>query len=217
MDGLLEQLASIFFADEVMKGKSLLAGKRGQWVASEQVTLVDDGRLSGGCNAAPVDGEGVATRVVNLIQNGILTGYLHTGFSARRMGEAPTGNAARDSWQSVPATGNNGLVLKPTGESLAEIQASVGEGLRIDEVMGLHTVDPISGDFSVGALGRTVRKGEIQEAVAGIAIAGNIRELLGAVVAVANDVRLMPSGNACSTVLFDGISIGGEGRDQAGT
>jgi len=179
---------------------------------------VDDGRLVGGCNAAPVDGEGVATRCVSLIREGVLEGFLHTGFSSRRMGESPTGNASRDSWQSVPTTGNNGLALQPTGESLAGLQGSLGEGLRIDEVMGLHTIDPISGDFSLGASGRALRRGAVQEAVAGIAVAGNVRDLLGAVAAVADDVRRMPSGNACSTVLLEGLTIGGTGRgDQSGT
>lgn len=218
VDGLLEELASIFFADEVLKGKSLLAGLRGERVASGRVTLVDDGRLPGGCNAAPVDGEGVATRRVPLIREGVLEGYLHTGFSAVRMGEAPTGNAARDSWQSVPATGNNGLMLLPTGESLEDLRSSIAEGLRIDEVMGLHTIDPISGDFSLGASGRALRDGEAREPVAGIAVAGNVRDLLAAVAAVADDVRAMPSGNACSSVLLEGLAIGGEGRGgQSGT
>ncbi len=64
----------------------------------------------------------------------------------------------------------------------------------------------------MGAVGRAVRRGRLEEPVAGIAMAGNVRDLLGAVAAVADDVRRMPSGNACSTVLLDGISIGGEGR-----
>lgn len=209
IDGLLEALASIFYAEEARKGKSFLAGRRGEVVAGARLTLVDDGRLPGGCGAAPVDGEGVATRSVTLIEAGVLRGFLHTGFSARRMGEPPTGNASRDSYRSVPTTSNNGLVLRPTGERLADLLAGVSEALRIDEVMGLHTIDPISGDFSLGAAGRAVRRGEVAEAVAGIAIAGNVRDLLASVTAVADDRRLMPSGNAVATVLLEGLSVGG--------
>ena len=88
----------------------------------------------------------------------------------------------------------------------------MGEGILIEEVMGLHTINPISGDFSLGALGRAVRGGEAREAIAGIAIAGNVRDLLQAIVAVATDVRRLASGHAVGTVLLDGITVSGDGQ-----
>ncbi len=210
VDGLLESLAPAFFGEHVLKGKSLLADALGQQVAGERVTLVDDGRLPGGYSTAPVDGEGVATRETVLLQEGVLQGYLHDGFSAVRMGVAPTGNAERDTYLSTPTTGTNALTLKPTGESRADLLAAVADGLLIEEVMGLHTINPITGDFSLGAVGRAVRGGEIEEPVAGIAIAGDLRQLLQAITAVADDARLMTSGNAVSTILLEGITVGGE-------
>jgi len=212
VDGLLDALAPVFFADQALKGKSLFTEQAGAAVASPAVTLADDGRLPGGCESAPIDGEGVATAVTTLIERGVLRRFLHTGFSARRTGERPTGNSGRDSYLSPPTTEATGLCLLPTGESRADLLARVREGLLIEEVMGLHTINPISGDFSVGALGRAVREGEAREAVAGIAIAGNVRDLLRAIVAVATDVRRLASGHAVSTVLLEGISVSGEGR-----
>jgi len=76
--------------------------------------------------------------------------------------------------------------------------------------MGLHTINPISGDFSVGASGRAVRNGEPGAAVAGIGMAGNVRDLLNALVGVGDDVRLMASGNSVSTILLEGLSVSGE-------
>jgi PmbA protein len=213
VDGLLDSLAPVFFADHALKGKSLFAGHVGMAVASPAVTLRDDGRLPGGCDSAPIDGEGVATGPTTLLEGGLLRRFLHTGFSACRAGEAPTGNAGRDSYLSTPAPEATALCLLPTGESRAELFAQVGEeGLLIEEVMGLHTINPISGDFSVGALGRAVRGGEAREAIAGIAIAGNVRDLLQAIVAVATDVRRLASGHAVSTVLLEGISVSGDGQ-----
>ena len=212
VDGLLDALAPVFFADHALKGKSLFAGQVGSAVAAQAVTLRDDGRLPGGCDSTPIDGEGVATSATTLLERGVLRRFLHTGFSACRMGEAPTGNAGRDSYLSPPAPEATALCLLPTGESRAELFSRVGEGLLIEEVMGLHTINPISGDFSVGALGRAVRGGEAREAVAGIAIAGNVRDLLQAIVAVATDVRRLASGHAVSTVLLEGISVSGDGQ-----
>lgn len=210
VDGLLESLAPVFFGENVLKGKSMLADKLGRQVAHECVTLVDNGRLPGGYSTAPVDGEGVATRETVLLQDGVLQGYLHDGFSAARMGVAPTGNAERDTYLSTPAVGTNALMLQPTGESREDLLASVADGLLIEEVMGLHTINSITGDFSLAALGRAVRRGELAEPVAGIAIAGNVSQLLQAITAVADDRRLMTSGNAVSTILLEDITVGGE-------
>jgi PmbA protein len=210
VDGLLETLAPAFFGESVLKGKSLLADAVGKQVAGKRVNLVDDGRLAGGYSSAPVDGEGVATRRTVLLEEGVLQGFLHDGFSAARMGAEPTGNAERDSYLCTPTTGTTGLILEPTGESRGELLAAVPDGLLIEEVMGLHTINPITGDFSLGALGRSVRAGTLGEPVAGVAIAGNVRRLLEAITAVADDVRLMPSGNAVSTVLLEDLAVGGE-------
>jgi len=209
VDGLLESLAPIFFADDVLKGKSLLAGKTGESVAAAGVSLVDAGRMPGGCNSAPVDGEGVATGETVLIEAGVLRGFLHDGFSARKMGEPPTGNGMRESFFRAPATQTTALSLRPTG-SRDELYQAVADGLLIEEVMGLHTINPISGDFSVGASGRAVRNGEPGAAVAGIGMAGNVRDLLNALVGVGDDVRLMASGNSVSTILLEGLSVSGE-------
>ena len=212
VDGLLEELGAIFYGENAHKGKSMLAGRVGERVASTKVRLSDDGRLPGGCNTEPIDAEGVATRETVLLEQGVLQGFLHDAFSARRFGTSSTGNSGRNSYSSAPETSASALCLSPTGESTADLFASVKEGLLIEEVMGLHTINPISGDFSLGATGRAVRGGTPEDAVSGIAIAGNVRDLLGAVVAVGDDLQLMSGGSRTSTILLEGLSISGAGR-----
>jgi PmbA protein len=212
VDGLLEELCVIFYGENAHKGKSILAGRIGEQVASTKVRLSDDGRLPGGCNTEPIDAEGVATRETVLLEDGVLRGFLHDAFSARRFGISSTGNSGRDSYSSAPETSASALCLRPTGESTTDLFTSVNEGLLIEEVMGLHTINPISGDFSLGATGRAVRGGQPEEAVAGIAIAGNVRDLLGAIAAVGDDLKLMSGGNRTSTILLEGLSVSGEGR-----
>ena len=85
----------------------------------------------------------------------------------------------------------------------------VTTGVLVEEVMGLHTIDPVSGDFSLGASGRALENGQPGGALEGFTVAGNIREVLAAIQAVGDDVRFLPGGGGGSTVLLDGLTISG--------
>ena len=207
--GIFGSLAPVFFADNVLKKKSLFAGRQGQGVARSTVTLVDDGRLPGAMNTAPVDGEGVPTRRTILIDQGILGGYLHNHYTAAKMKASRTGNGQRGGYLSSPHIGTNTLYLKPTGLNRKTLLGMVAKGIYISEVMGLHTIDPITGDFSLGAVGWEMENGEMIRPVQKIGISGNIRGVLDSLAAVGDDIRLFASGNAGSTVLLEGISISG--------
>ena len=208
--GLFGALAPALYADNVLKGKSLFAHKLGEAVATEHLTLIDDGALEGGGRAAPIDGEGVATGETPLIREGILTYYLHSTYTARKMGAQLTGNSIRSSYHSPPRVGSTNLYPKPGNLGREELLAGVTDGLYISEVMGLHTVNPISGEYSLGALGQVIARGELTEPVEGIAIAGNVLDLLGSVMAVASDLRLFYHGGGGATVLLEGVSVSGK-------
>jgi PmbA protein len=207
--GIFSSLAEALHADNVLKGKSLFAGRVGQPVASPQVTLVDDGRMPGGYSSAPFDGEGVSSRESVLIEAGKLRGFLHSSYTARRMGVEPTGNAMRDSYTSLPRIDSSNLYLKPSGVTRRDLLASVGEGVYVSEAMGLHTIDPITGDFSLGASGCGVRGGRLGAPLDKMGIAGNALQLLGSVRGVADDLRFFPGGHGGATVLLEGITISG--------
>ncbi|MEE9219403.1 MAG: TldD/PmbA family protein [Acidobacteriota bacterium] len=206
---LLSTIAPALHADEVLKGKSFFAGRLGTQVASSQVTLIDDGVLRKGYASAPFDGEGVSQRRTVLIESGMLRGYLHSTYSAARMKTAVTGNAMRDSYTGPPRIDTSNIFLEPSGVKRRELLASVSEGVYITEVMGLHTLDAITGDFSLGASGNEVRGGRLGAPLEKLAIAGNALELLRAVRGVADDLRFFPGGQGGATVLLEDLTVSG--------
>jgi PmbA protein len=206
---LLEAISPALRADNVLKGKSALGSRVGQQVGSPKVTLLDDGRLPGGDHSGPYDAEGLATRCTLLIEGGVLKGFLHSSYTSLRMGAAPTGNAFRRSFKSPPHIGSSTLYLQPTGVAPQTVISDAGDGIYITEVMGLHTIDPISGDFSLGASGLALRGGRPETPLDRIGIAGNVLDLLKSIAGVATDLRFMPGGGAGSTTLLMDIAVSG--------
>ena len=206
---LLEAIAPVFHADNVLKGKSLLASRTGQVVAGPRVTLLDDGRLPGADHTAPYDAEGLATRTTSVIEAGTLKGFLHSSYTAATMRAPVTGNAFRSSFKMPPRISPSNLFLQPTGIGRDALLSEAGSGIYVTEVMGLHTIDPISGDYSLGASGLMLRDGRLEGPVDRIVIAGNVLDLLRCISAVAVDLRLMPGGGAGSTTLLADVSVSG--------
>ncbi|MDR3592991.1 MAG: TldD/PmbA family protein [Negativicutes bacterium] len=195
-------------ADAVQKGRSLFRNKVGKTVASTLISLVDDGRLDGGIATAPVDGEGVPSRRTELIADGVLQGYLYNTYTAGRDGVTSTGNGVRHSFKSGPEVGPTNIFLQPGGQKPADIISQVRDGFYVTSVMGMHTANPISGDFSVGAAGVWIKDGAFAQAVRGVAIAGNILDLMAGVDAVGDDLRFFGSQGA-PTVRIDKITVSG--------
>jgi len=156
-----------------------------------------------------VDGEGTPTRRTTLIDQGILSSYLHDDYTARKMKTQRTGSAQRGGYLASPHIGTNTLLLRSTGINRKTLLGMVAKGIYVSEVMGLHTIDPISGDFSLGAVGWEMENGSMLRPVQKMGISGNVRDLLNALAAVADDLRFFASGNSGSTVLLEGISISG--------
>ena len=130
-------------------------------------------------------------------------------YSALRMKASRTGNGQRSTYLSPPRIGTNTLYLKPTGINRKTLLGMVATGIYVSEVMGLHTIDSVTGDFSLGAVGWEMEQGEMIRPVQRMGISGNVRDLLDSVSAIADDVRLFASGHAGSTALLEGISISG--------
>ena len=195
---LLEVLAASFLAESVQKGKSLFSGREGEKVFSELVTVRDNGLLAGGMGSAPCDGEGVPQQDTLLVTDGVLQGFLFDSYWGKRMGVGSTGNAVRNGAKGPPRMGVHNLFVEPGKNSLEALLSGVGKGVLITDVMGIHTANPISGDFSVGAAGFYLEGGAIQHPVKGIAIAGNLLELFGRVDMVGDDLRFFGSAGSPS-------------------
>jgi PmbA protein len=197
------------FGDAVLKGKSLWAGKMGEPVASPILTLIDDGILPGGLASAPFDGEGTPTRKNELIRKGLLQSYLYDNYSACKAGVQSTGNGRRGSFRSLPAIGSSNLIISPGTMTPEQMIAELDSGLLITEVMGMHTANPISGDFSLGACGILIEAGQLTRPVRGITIAGNLHQLLQNIEALGSDLRFYGA-KAAPSIRFKQLSIGGE-------
>jgi len=205
---LLGALVSLFSADAVIKGKSLFAGKVGTAIASDRVTIVDDARTPGAMRSAPFDGEGVATTTRTLVEKGVLRGYLSSLKTAKKMDASPTGNARRGSYGMPSRIGAANFHLAPGSSSPTELVNGLARSLRITSLLNLHTIDPISGEFSLGATGEYLEKGELRYPVQGITIAGNLTTLLSSVTGVANDLTFGASGLGSPTFVISELSIG---------
>jgi len=187
-------------AKAVQRGRSPLAGRLEEEIASEVFVLHDDGRDPTGSASAPFDGEGVPRRRTALIEGGRLRSYLYDTYTANREGVGSTGSAARQGYRSLPSVAPSNLVVAPGSASLAELLAEAGEGVFVNDVAGLHSgVNPVTGVFSVGASGRTIRGGELAEPVREFTIAGELVAMLGAVSAAGADSRWVPFGGSVST------------------
>ena len=209
---LLGIVADMLSAESVLKQRSLFAGKLGEAIASPLLTLVDDGRLllPGGqaaLGSEPWDAEGLPTRRNVLIEDGVLKTYLHTLKTAAEMGVAPTASAGRGLGSNPGVTTFN-LVPKAGTEGPEGLYRMAGEGVLITEIMGLHTVDPVSGDLSVGASGVRIRDGVLAEPVDKLTFAGNLRDFLTRIRAVGSDAHWYGSSVGLSLLLED-IALGG--------
>jgi PmbA protein len=189
---LIGTLASSISAEAVQKGRSLLAGRLGASIAAEAVTIVDDGRLSDGLASRPWDAEGVPTRRTTLVDRGVLRSYLHNTYTARRDGSAEsTGNASRGSYRATPELAPSNMVLLPGEATPEELLQRMGDGVLVSDVHGLHTVNPVTGEFSLGINGFLVEDGQRGAPVREMTVAGTVLGLLQAVEAVGSDLRWM--------------------------
>lgn len=209
----LAVLAGGFSAEAVQKGRSLFAGKLDASVAPEWLSIVDDGRLLEGPAAAPVDDEGVPTRRTAIVEDGVLRAFLHNSETAARAGQGTvsTGNASRG-YSSAPGVSPSNLFLDGVTTPVADLLAQGEGGLYVQEVSGLHSgVNPVSGEFSVGATGLWVRGGELAEPVREVTVSSTLLDMLGAIVALGADRRFLPFGGAMAgaTLLLGRMTVAG--------
>lgn len=186
---ILEVLAPSFFADNLLKKRSLFEGKEKQRVLSDKVNLIDDGLLVGAYASFPFDGEGVACRRTSIIEKGIFQNCLSDLEYGARLKIGSSGSSERESIKGPPQIGHSNLYLEPGSLSFEGILKQAGRGVYITELIGMHTANPISGDFSVGAQGFWVEGGEVKYPLKQMALSGNLKEMLNRVEALGSDLR----------------------------
>ncbi len=207
---LLGIISGTLSGEAVIKGRSLFAGRLNEQVASQIVSLVDDPTNPSAFGASVYDAEGYASRANNLIVEGVLQGFLYDTYSAKRAGLITTASAVRGGFSSTPGVGARALYLTPGTKSQSELITSIDNGVLVQSISGVHSgVNPISGDFSVGAEGLLIRSGRLAQPAKEFTIASSLQRMLQEVVAVGNDVDWIPSVAAGVSLVVEGISVSG--------
>ena len=204
---ILEHIFEGVNGDSVYRGASFLAGKLGQKIAGENVTILDDGTMIGGFGTSPFDGEGVATRRTVVVENGVLRSYLMNTYTAKKLGMQTTGNAARG-LAGTPGIGPGNYFLQAGARSPKQLIGDVKEGLYVTEFLG-HGANLVTGDYSRGASGMWISGGELAFPVEEITVAGNLKEMFLNISEIASDLEFRGS-VAAPTLRMDGLIVGGE-------
>lgn len=194
---LLGHLVGAISGSALYRNASFLKDRAGDSLFPAWLFLAERPFLARGAGSASFDAEGVATRERNIIDNGVLTGYALSSYSARRLGLQTTANAG----------GVRNLLLQPGGSPADDLLESLEEGLYVTEVMG-QGVNLVTGDYSRGASGFLVRKGKLVHPVEEVTIAGNLEDMFSNVVAAGSDIDTR--GNThCGSVLVDRMMVAG--------
>ena len=195
--------------DAVSKRRSPFADRVGEAIASPLVSMIEDPTDGRSFSADTHDGEGLACRSTALITNGVLQGFLHNTYTARRLGAVSTASAVRGV-RSTPGVGAVALQLAPGTQTAEALLASVDLGIFVQSFSGLHSgVNAISGDFSVGVDGMMIRNGALAEPIREATLGSTIQRLLTDIIAVGSDLEWLPGGHGAATLVIDGVTLSG--------
>jgi PmbA protein len=196
--GLISHFTSAISGGNLYRKSSFLLDAIGQQVFSPVVSISERAHLPRGLASSPFDHEGVATSDRELVQDGVLNGYILSSYSSRKLGMQTTGNAG----------GSHNLMLKSGEHDFDGLIKLMGTGLVVTELLG-HGINLVTGDYSRGAAGFWVENGEIQYPVEEITIAGNLKDMFKGIVAIGNDVLIQGS-KQCGSILLDNMTVAGE-------
>jgi len=195
---LLGHFVSAVSGGNLYRKSTFLLDSAGQAVFAPFVNVSEEPHVRGALASAAFDEEGVATRAREVVKDGVVQGYFLGSYSARKLGLKTTGNAG----------GNHNLTLRDTGSDFTALLKTMGTGLLVTELMG-QGVNSVTGDYSRGAAGFWVERGEIAYPVHEITIAGNLKDMFRGISAVGNDV-IRRGSRFCGSILIDKMTIAGD-------
>lgn len=203
---LIGAFLSAISGPSVARGVSFLKDQLGESVFGDGINLIDDPFRARGMGSRVHDGEGRPVSKVNLIENGILTRWLLNGASAKQLGLTPNGHAS-GGFGSTPGVGVSNVYLEAGSQTPQDLMQSVGKGLLVSDMFG-PSINPNTGDYSVGVAGFWFEDGEIQHPVSEVTIAGDLPSMFKRLVP-ASDLEFRGSRDAPS-ILVEDMSIAGE-------
>jgi PmbA protein len=197
--GLIGHFVAAIRGSSQYRQSSFLLNSSGQQVFPAGFSIAERPHIPKAMGSAPFDDEGVETRDRELVADGVLTGYILSSYSARKLGLKTTGNAG----------GAHNLIVAPNlAGGMDVLLPRLGTGLLVTELMG-QGVNMVTGDYSRGAAGFWVENGVVQYPVAEITIAGNLRAMLKDIAAVGDDVDVR-GGTRVGSILLREMTIAGD-------
>ncbi|MET0278916.1 MAG: TldD/PmbA family protein [Pseudorhodoplanes sp.] len=203
---LIGHLAGAANGASVARKATFLKDKLGQQIFAPGIRVVDDPLRKRGLRSHPFDGEGVAVKKMNLIEDGVLTSWFLDSATARELGMTTTGHASRGV-SSPPSPAPTNLHIEPGTLTPAELIKETGTGFYVTDLIGAGT-NLVSGDYSRGASGYWIENGELTYAVAEVTIAGHLTDMFRTLTP-ANDLRFRYGTNA-PTLRVEGLTIAGQ-------
>ena len=203
---LLGYLAGSISGTSIARGTSFLKDSLGKQIFNKDVTIIDDPAINRGLGSKPFDGEGVKVKKRELVSNGKLNTWILNTSTAKKLGLKTTGNASR-SVGSPPGVSTSNLYMTNGLKSYDDILSSINYGFYATELIGMG-VNLVTGDYSMGASGMLIEKGEITHAVSEVTIASNLKEIFMNLSA-ANDLEFKYRTNA-PTVLIESMTLAGK-------
>jgi PmbA protein len=200
--------------EAAQRGESAFSGRDGERVAVPELTVVDDPKVPGGANSGRSDDEGVPSRTNVLIEGGVLQGFLYDTFTAHEYGVETTGSAVRgggSGWKTQPeAYASNVVIDLPSKGDLDALVAEVDRGIIIHDMMGAHTSNRSTLDFSVNTtMPFEVRKGEVLGACNPVMLGGNFGKVLEGIIGAGGTPRQCPGGMSPANVILPWIAADG--------
>ena len=186
---LLGGILGAINGERVLQGASFLAGRVGEQIASDLLTVVDDGTLPKGMASAPFDGEGVPTRRRVIIDKGVLQGFMYNTAVASRAGVRSTGNASRGGYSGLPGIGPHAFHMAAGTSNAEAIVRDTARGLYVNGVTG-YGINPVTGNFSGGAQGFWIENGSRVFPVRGLTIAATAADMLHGIDRMGRDLDL---------------------------
>lgn len=199
--------------EAIHRHESVYDGKLGERIAAPSLTIIDDGLLPGGLATSASDDEGIPSRRTVLMERGILKGFLFDTYSASEFGKASTSSATRGTYRVPPDTGARNILVGGADRPLDTLISEMGEGLLVHEVLGAHTANPVSGEFSVtSSLLFRIHKGEISGALKPVMLSGNFPALLGTLSGLGTDTKKVAGYPVVVTgsVRLEGLMVTGD-------
>ena len=203
--GLVGHMIGAISGPSIARGTSFLKDKLGQRIFSAGIDIVEDPHRPRGLRSKPFDAEGLPNRRRKLVEDGVLTTWLLDLRSARQLKLAPTGHAARGT-SSPPGPAATNLWLEKGKLSRADLLAGIDEGFYVTELMGMG-INGVTGDYSRGAAGFWIEKGQLAFPVSEVTVAGNLKDMYLHLTA-ADDLEFK-TGNDAPTVRIDGMTVAG--------